>query len=101
MASLQELRDLENDSDLQDKVWSATLIAATDLLASATPTDADRSWASFVLNDPLPEGRKCLRFILAENASSSVAQILGASDAQIQANVNQVVPDLVIVFNLT
>jgi len=60
-----------------------------------TPTQAQMDWAAAVLQNPNAEAKKALRFVLAKNASATVAQITGASDATLQTNVDEVVPSLV------
>lgn len=100
MATLQELRGLFRDSDLLEKVESATVIAANNLL-EATPTAADKAWASGVFSNPFREAQKVLMAVLADNSNATVDQIKGAGvaeaahDATIQSSVDTVVPDLV------
>ena len=94
MATYQELKGLVNDSDLQDKVEVATVIAANNLL-SGTPSTADKAWAAAVFASPRAEAQKALMAVLATNAAADVAAIQGATDALIQAGVDAVVPTLV------
>lgn len=94
MATLRELRGLFRDSDLLEKVESATVIAANNLLGS-TPSAADKAWASQVFSDPFREAQKVLMAVLADNSAAATATIQGASDAAIQTSVNTVVPNLV------
>lgn len=98
MATLLELRDMFGDSDLSKRVESATIIAANNLL-SGTPTADQQKWAAHVFERPSGEGRKALMAVLAANSSATVAQINNATDTQVQNNVNQVVPALVVAFN--
>lgn len=100
MATYEELRALAGDSPLSQKVEIATIIAANNLLTgSPSPTADEQKWAAAVFAAPAREGRKALMSVLAANNSASVAAITGASDAQIQNNVNAVVPALVVAYN--
>lgn len=94
MATLQELRGLFRDSDLLEKVESATVIAANNLL-EATPTAADKAWASGVFSNPFREAQKVLMAVLADNSAATVSQIQTATDVSIQTSVDTVVPNLV------
>jgi hypothetical protein len=94
MATLTELREIFSNSDLTEKILSATVIGAYDLL-SGTPTNDDVTWCASVFNDPITESRKARMFVISANSDLSIAQILGATDEQIQNQVNQVIPLLV------
>lgn len=94
MATYQELRILFNDSDLLEKVETAVVIAANDLVAG-TPTAADNSWIGAVFSNPNSEAKKALMAVLASNSDSTVAAIQGATDVSIQTNVDTIVPTLV------
>lgn len=93
MATLLELHDLFDNSDLIKKVASALLIAVKTVL-DGTPTASDRSYAAKVFSNPHSEAHRVLKFVLAENNAAAVAAITGASDAAIQTNVNDAVPVL-------
>lgn len=95
MATYLELRNLFNDGDLKNKVITATVVAAKELLGG-TPTANDRAWASSVLANPKGESSKALMTVLAENKALDVSAIQGATDAGIQAQVDSVVPQLVL-----
>ena len=94
MATYIEIRDLFSDSVLRNRIDVATIIAANDLL-SGTPTAADQSWAAAAFGNPRGEGQKAFMAVLAVNNAATVAQITGATDAEIQTNVDGVVPSLV------
>ena len=94
MASLTELRQLFSHSDLTEKVESAVVIAANNLL-SGTPTAAQKAWAANVFSNPSTEAKKALMAVLASNSGASVNQIISANDTAIQGAVNTVVPYLV------
>ena len=94
MASLQELRTLFSNSDLSEKVESAVVIAANNLL-SGTPTTAQIAWAATVFTAPHQEAKKALMSVLAVNSGLTTDQITGATDVAIQAGVDGVVDILV------
>lgn len=93
MATLQELRGLFSNSDLMEKVEAALLIAVQAIL-DGSPTLSDQRYAAHVFENPGVEARKALMSILAVNSSATTGQIVGANDATIQSNVNNVVGTL-------
>ncbi len=99
MATLLELRGLFTNSDLQEKVESALIIAVQALLDGGTPTTDQQKYAAAVFAKPAVEARKALMSVLAKNASATVTQIQEANDTAIQTNVNDVVDALVIAYN--
>jgi hypothetical protein len=94
MATYSEIRDLFTLDDLKNKVTTATLISAYNLL-SGTPTTSDKLYADSVFANPSQEALKVFMAVLASNKDNSVAQISGASDAAIQSAVDTVIPFLV------
>jgi len=96
MATYEELHSLESDGGLTYKTQVAVMVAAYDLVKTGTtPTAADQAWASAVLQNPVVEAKKALRFVLAKNSDATVSAITSATDATLQSNVNEVVPSLV------
>lgn len=95
MATYLELSTLRSDSDFQDKVAVACVIAAEAKL-SGTPSAAEASWARGVLASPGGTANSVINAVLAANKSASVAAILAATDAAIQANVDAVVDGLIL-----
>lgn len=98
MASYIELRNVVDDDTLRNRVDVAVVISANDLL-SGTPTTAEQKWAASVLGNPRTEGSKALRAVIATNKDATIVQITSASDTSLQANVDTVVPSLVVAFN--
>ena len=98
MATYVELRNLFSDDTLENRVTTATVIAAQALL-DGTPTANDRAWALSVLEDPDGWGIKIFKSVLAANKNASVATIQGASDATIQSAVDAVVPQIVLAYS--
>lgn len=95
MASYVELRSLFNHADLRNRVTTAVIIAAQDELDASPGTAAGRIWASKTLQGPEIEGRRALMYVLAANKDATQANIISASDAQIQTNVDAAVPNLI------
>jgi len=94
MATYAEIRELFSDSDLLTKVQVSVVIAANDLV-SGSPTAAETIWASSVFGNPIPEAKKAMMAVLAENKDLTVAQIQGATDSGVQTQVDAIVPTLV------
>lgn len=94
MATYTELRGLINDPTLKDKISVALLIAAEAIRTEdpQTTNHANRvKWAKKVLQDPDGNADDMLRALLAQNASLTVAQIQGVTDANLQTAVNNAV----------
>lgn len=92
MATLAELSGLQRDvgSGLRDRVTMACLIVAEAIRteSAGTANHANRLlWARAVFNDPATVGGAMVWAVLAQNAGATVTQIIGASDAQVQAAV--------------
>ena len=98
MATYTDLRKLFGNDELKNKLDIATVIAANNLL-SGTPLPDDQKWASSVFANPRNESVKAYMAVIAENSGLTVVQIEGATDAAIQAQVDAVVPSLVVAFN--
>ena len=93
MASYEELKELQKNSDLQDKVEVAGWIWAQLILVEpgATPDHDKRvTMARRIFANPLSVSRDVLPAVLAANAAATVGAITGASDAQIQTAVDDV-----------
>lgn len=94
MATLAELQTVVGNGEMIAKVKSAMLKKAKSVLDETSPTlTADRlAWARralVVANDD--EAAVLWRYVVAANASATVAQILGAADSAIETNVNAAV----------
>jgi len=98
MATYEELRTLDDNDSLKNRIDVAVMIAANSLL-EATPTIDEQKWAAAVFASPRAESIKVWRAVLAKNSSATVAQIMNATDAALQTKANEVVPSLVVAFN--
>jgi len=93
MASLQELKTLFGDSDLEDKVFSALIISVQVTLEN-TPTADEVRYAAHVFSNLNSEGSKAIMSVLASNRANTLAQILNAPDSSVQEAVDAVMPTL-------
>ncbi len=94
MANYIELYELQNNSELRNRVIAATVVAAYALLGG-TPNKDDRAWFSVVVANPKGEGIKAFHAVLAANAGLSVTDIKNASDSAILNEVVSIRPVLV------
>jgi hypothetical protein len=94
MATYMELFATKEDSDLQDKVAVAVVVAA-DTIRTDVPGPANQvqrlAWAAAVMQNPKTEAARMLWAVLAANKDNTVAQITGATDAAIQTAVDDAV----------
>lgn len=91
MATYQELFDLRSHDALRMKICVAVAKKAQSLLDGGTPTQGQVAWASAAIADPMSKAAALMNYVLAKNSSATVAQITGATDAAIQANVDSAV----------
>ena len=101
MATLIELRNLMNDSDLRNKVTISVIISADTVMRladtgapfsqTAGAHDKRVIWAKIAFENPTGEGKKFLMSVLASNKEATLAAITGATDALIQSNVDKAV----------
>lgn len=98
MATLLEIKSLFDDSDLQEKVEAALMIATQEVIDGVTPTNTQIIYAGQVFASPRTESLKAVKYVLAANNALTVAQIQGASDAAIRSNVAAVYDSLATAF---
>lgn len=94
MATYADLKSLESDNTLQNKVEVALWIAA-EAIQNEDPGTANHAnrlkWAKAVLRDPAGSKDDFLRYLLAANDDQALATIQTASDATVQTHVNNAV----------
>ena len=95
MATYTELYGLRTNSELQDKIAVAVVIAAEEKL-SGTPSAAEAAWARGVVQNPGGTAKAAINLVLAANKAATSTAILAATDAAIQANVDAVVDGLIL-----
>jgi predicted house-cleaning NTP pyrophosphatase (Maf/HAM1 superfamily) len=90
MATLLEIRSLFGNDSLRGKVQAAVIIAAEKIRtedAQIVDHAKRMTWAKQAFNNPIGISSQVLMAVIAANNSATVAQIIGASDATIQAAV--------------
>lgn len=95
MATYLELYTLHSDETLRHRVAVAVTIKAQALLALASPTTAQVTWATAALSNPLSKTDQLFRYVLAANNTATVAQITGATDSGIQTQVGAAVDKII------
>ena len=93
MASYAEIRSLFNDSELLNRVTTATIIYAHNAISGSTL--AQKKWIANALSNPIAESKKILMGVLAANNGLAVEAIQSASDSAIQAQVDLIAPVLI------
>lgn len=86
MATYLELYDLRVNSPLLNRITSAVAVQAEVIRNenNATANHANRLiWAKQAFQDPESKAKQMVWAILAANASATVAQITGATDAAV------------------
>lgn len=96
MATYEEIFDLHSNSMLRNRIAVAVAVKAQGLIDAASPTAAHLTWARDALRNPTSKAVELMHYVLAANKSATVAQILSATDAAIQANVNAAVDKLAV-----
>lgn len=94
MATYMELYGANNDSDLQDKVTVAVIVAAEIIRTDPSPPSNQEQrlqWAKNAMTDPVSEAKRMLWAILAANKDIDLSQILETSDSTIQLKVDNVI----------
>lgn len=97
MATYFELNDLMSSGsivDLRRRLNVAIVIKANAIAKAASPSATAKEWAKTALDNPQRYADTILRYVVADNASLTTAQISGAFDAQVQTAVNAAVDTL-------
>lgn len=94
MATYQELAELFSLSTLKNEITVAIAVSANEILDEPTsvPNHVERyAWAAKATGAPSAEAQRFLIGVLAANRTATVEQITGATDNQIQTNVDALV----------
>ncbi len=94
MATYLELYSARNDSNLQDKVMVAITVAAEAIRVDVSPPANQtqrEAWASAALANPESKLNEMMWALIAANKDATLNNILEASDASIQTNVDDAV----------
>lgn len=91
MATYDELLQACGNNALITRVRVACLVAAQKVIAEAPATNnhtARLAWARDVLDEPEPAARKMIRVAVTQNRAATLAAIIAADDATVQAVVD-------------
>jgi pyruvate/2-oxoacid:ferredoxin oxidoreductase beta subunit len=94
MATYVELRALMDDNDLENRCQVACIVAAGTIQNEDPGTanhDNRLAWAEKAYGNPAALASKVLMAVLAANKDQSVANITGATDAQLQTKVDEAI----------
>lgn len=94
-SQLQALRGSASLQPLRDQVLIALAIKA-NTLSKATPTAAQKAFASAALSNPSIYLDTIISYLLAEYNGQATTAITGATDAQVQTAVNAAVDTILI-----
>lgn len=95
MATYTELFNLRSSSDLRNKIAVAAVVKAQAIIDLASPTAGQIQWAEQAIADPVSKADALMHYVIAANKTATVAQILSASDATIQTNVDAAVNKII------
>jgi hypothetical protein len=94
MATYLELRGLMDDNDLENRCAVACIVAAEAIMDEdpSTPNHEQRlTFANRAFTAPKDLANRVLMAVLAEYKGLEIAQIQGATDAQLQTAVNNAI----------
>lgn len=94
MALYLDLHRLKNNSDLQDRLTVAVVVAAETIRTDvSSPTNQAQRliWAAAAMANPKAESVRMLWALLAVNKDATVAAILAADDTTLQDKVDAAV----------
>lgn len=96
MASYTQLRKLFDNPELNEKVFSATVIAAYNIGVDQTPPMAAiKTWARETLEDAPSAANNMMKPFIAANEALTETAILALDDAAIQTIVDNSVQALI------
>lgn len=97
MATFQEIVNLRGSPDwdtLRNKVQVAAIIKAQAISEATTPSAELKSWARSALTSPQTVADVLTYYVVADNSSVPIANIISANDTAIQSAVNKAVDSL-------
>jgi len=95
LANHEELFNLRQYSGLLNKITSAVAIKCKAVINDGTATGGQKDWARQVIQAPESKKEAIMWPLLVANKDATVEQIQGATDGQIQSNVDQAISDLI------
>ena len=97
MATLLEIATINEEplyGELLQKISAAVWKKAQVIADDAAATQAEQDWAIAALANTVESVKSIIPYVLSANDTATVAQILAASDASIQTNVDAAVEGL-------
>ena len=94
MASYEELRSLFGDTTMRARVEVAVVLKAHAILQEEAPSADRLAWARGILSSSKSEAEAMLKYALASNASLTLEQLRGASEAALLTAVGEAVDKL-------
>ena len=94
MASYAEIATINSNAGWQafhDKVMVAAIIKAHAIINSTSPPATRLIWAKETLESPRQAASDIAFYAIAANSGATVSQMLTASDAVIQGNIDEAV----------
>lgn len=91
MATYNELAAIQLDVGwpaFSEKVRVAAIVKADAIRQDSASTALQKAWAVKAIRDPVRTMEDIRAMIVAANKDATIAQIMAATDAQIQTNVN-------------
>lgn len=76
MATYGETRNLFDNSALRNKIGTAVIVAAQNILTEITPAVKRKAWAAKAFADPNREAKRSMMSVLAANISTPLATIM-------------------------
>lgn len=95
MATYTELFNLRSDGALKNRVVTAVIVKAQNLIDAASPTATQIDWAEAAIANPVGKAVEILNYVLAANKDADVSAIQSATDDAIQSNVDAAVDVLI------
>jgi len=94
MASYLEIAKIKENASYGDFIAKLTVAVAIKAHAIAqlpTPAAEQIKWAKEALSGPHTKSKQIMGYVLADNNSLTIVQMMGAGDTAIQNNVNDAV----------
>ena len=98
MATYLELAEIQSDpqwNDLLSRIRIACTINATEIINLPTPTAEALAWAKATIKNPRQAGDDVAYYVVAVNATATIAQIYSADDVAVKANVDSAISAMI------
>lgn len=95
MAEYIELYDVRANTTLMNRLTVASMISAQRLIDKVTPTVDEINFATDVLANPDNTAGSVMNYVIGKNNTSSISQILTASDTVLQSQVDTAIDAII------